>query len=114
MTGLAGLSILAPESGLAAIWALKAAEYRQLLAIGPVAGIGFLLLAPLFAAASWGCFRRRRWGWGLAVAVIAINALADLARAVAAGAVEGWIGAAIAGALLWWLTRPRVRCLFPV
>jgi hypothetical protein len=112
MTALAGLSILAPASSLAAIWTVKAEEYRQLLAFGPIAGIGFLLLAPAFAAASWGCFRRLRWGWCLAVVLVAINALADLARAVTSGASEGWIGVAIAGALLWWLTRSRVRHLF--
>jgi len=114
MTSLAGLSLLAPRSALASMWSIKPDEFRQLLAFGPLAGAGFLALAPVFAAASWGCFRRRRWGWTLAATLIAINAATDLGRAVRSGAIEGGVGVVIAGGLLWWLSRARVRASFAV
>ena len=108
----AGWSLLDPTGPAAAIWVVKPDEYRQLLALGPVAGIGFLALAGVMAATGIGCFARKKWGWQLAVAVIAINALADAARALAGDPFEGAVGMAIAGAVLFCLFRPRVRQAF--
>ena len=69
-------------------------------------------MALLMALASFGMFVRRRWGWRLAIFIFAVSAMADAAR-IALGAVwEGVIGVAVAGVILWWLTRGRVRRMF--
>jgi len=51
-------------------------------------------------------------GVGLAVAIITIQALGDLANAFRGDVVKGAIGFAIAGALLFYLLRSGVRSAF--
>jgi hypothetical protein len=108
----AAWSLLDPQSPAARMWAVKAHEYRELLALGPIAGIGFLALSAAMAAASIGSFAAKEWGWRLAVAIIAINAVGDAARALTGGLFEGIVGLAIAGTILRVLFRPRIRNAF--
>ena len=108
----AGASLLDPGGPLAPMWRIKPDEYRQLLLLGPAAGIGFLALAAVMAAASLGTARRRRWGWRLACAIFAVNGLADAARIPLGAVIEGVIGLGAAGAILWWMTRPAIRAEF--
>jgi hypothetical protein len=112
MCVFAGVSLLAPSPMFAALWSVKPTEYRALLGFGPIAGIAFLALAVPMAAASVGCFRSRSWGRTLAMVLIGVNALGDAARAATGGAAEGLIGLAIAGVLLWALTRRAIRAQF--
>ena len=109
---LAGLSLLMPGSPLDAIWRWKPDEHRQLLALGPLLGMAFLALAVVMTAASFGTFARRRWGLRLAMAIFAVNGLADAARLPFGPVWEGAIGIAVTGFVLWWLSRPRVRRAF--
>ena len=83
-----------------------------MLDLGPIAGIGFLLLAAIMAITSVGCFAAKMWGWRLAVVVISINALADGARALTGEILEGLVGLFIAGGIVWILFRPRIRRSF--
>jgi hypothetical protein len=108
----AGVSLLTPGGWLDWIWLIKPEEHGLLVALGPWAGWGFLGLAVAMAAASWGTFRRRRWGLWLAMAIFAANAAGDAARITSGAVLEGVIGVAVTGAILWWLTRPKVRALF--
>ena len=109
---LVGLSLIMPGGPLDAIWQWKPDEHRQLLALGPIVGAGFLALALVMAAASYGAFARRRWGLRLAMAIFAVNALADAARVPFGTVWEGAIGVAVTGIILWWLTRPKVSGAF--
>jgi len=43
-------------------------------------GPAFLMLAIVTVPASIGCFRRRNWGWRLAVAIFSVNGLSDVAQ----------------------------------
>lgn len=112
MCALAAWSLLDPDGPAAAIWILKVEQYRTMLAMGPIAGFGFLFLAAIMGLTSVGCFAATRWGWRLAVALIGLNALADGARALTGELVEGLSGLVIAGGLLWVLLQPRIRQLF--
>lgn len=112
MCALAGASLLTPGGPLDWIWRAKPGEHRQLLEMGPAVGAGFLGLALIMALASMGSFARRQWAWKLALAIFAVNALADAARIPFGAAAEGLIGIAATAAILWWLTRQRVRALF--
>ena len=112
MCALAGLSLMTPDGPLDAIWGWKPDEHARLLALGPAVGAGFLLLALAMATASFGNFARRRWGWRLAMAIFTVNALADAARVPFGGPWEGLIGLTVTAAILWWLTRDRVRRSF--
>jgi hypothetical protein len=109
---LAGVSLLTPGGALDWIWLIKPEEHGLLLALGPWMGAAFLALALAMAAASLGTFRRRRWGWWLAVLIFAVNGAGDAARIPAGAALQGAIGDAATALILWWLTRPRDRQLF--
>ena len=112
MCTLAGISLLTPGGPLDWIWLIKPEEHGLLIALGPWAGAGFLALAVAMAAACLGTFRRRRWGLWLAMAIFAVNAAGDAARMTSGAMLEGAIGVAVTGVILWWLTRPRVLALF--
>lgn len=112
MCALAGTSLLTPGGALDWIWLGKPEEHGLLLALGPRVGWGFLGLALAMAAASYGTFRRRRRGLWLAMAIFGVNAAGDAARIFSGALWEGVIGVAVTAAILWWLTRPRVRALF--
>ena len=109
MCTVAAWSLLDPSGPAVRIWKLKPDQYHQLLAIGPIAGFGFLLLAIIMAVTSIGCFAGKIWSWRLAVIVIGINALGYAGRALSGEIVEGLVGLAIAGSVLWLLFKPRFR-----
>jgi hypothetical protein len=51
-------------------------------------------------------------GWGLAVVIIATQVLGDLVNLFMGEFVRGGVGVTIAGALLFYLLRPKVRAAF--
>jgi hypothetical protein len=72
-----------------------------------------LLLASVLLVAGLGWFRRRRWGWVLGLALIAINLAGDLSNLVfREELLKGTIGVGIAGLLLTYMTRASVRNYF--
>ncbi|HUJ32045.1 MAG TPA: hypothetical protein VLY23_12245 [Candidatus Acidoferrum sp.] len=113
MASLAGVTLVWPRTALDHVWRLNPRAHQDLAPLGKLVGIPFLLLAVTLAIASAGWFRRRRWGWWLAVAVIATQLLGDLVNTLSGHFLEGGIGLAIAGALLFWLLRPTVESAFP-
>ena len=71
-----------------------------------------MLLGLTLAAAAVGWFKRRIWGWRLAIGVIATQVLGDAINISLGHFVEGGFGVAIAGVLLIYLLRPEVRSFF--
>jgi hypothetical protein len=61
---------------------------------------------------SIGCFRGRIWGWWLAVAILLVNGLSDVAQIFMGHFLEGGIGVVAAGVILFYLSRPNVRGAF--
>ena len=109
---LAGISLRWPRTYLDDMWILNPPAHRGLAPYGPVVGLFFLLLGATLAVAAAGWFKRKAWGWWLAVAVIATQVLGDLLNASSGRVVEGAFGVTIAGLLLFYLTRPQVRAAF--
>ena len=107
-----GLSLLVPGGPLDAIWRVAESKHSLLLPYGGLVGAAFLLLAIIAVVASVGCYRRRRWGWAIAVAALAVNGIGDAAQIFAGRPVEGIFGVAIAAVILFWLTRKTVRDQF--
>src|SRR5271157_4086730 len=81
MASLAGTTLVWRGTALDHLWTLNPRAYKDLAPFGKTVGIPFLLLGVTLAVASIGWFRRRLWGWRLAVAVIATQVLGDLANA---------------------------------
>ena len=70
------------------------------------------MLGVALATAGIGWFRRRLWGWKLAVAIIATQVLGDVVNCLRGDLLRGGTGVIIAGALLLFLLRSKVRAAF--
>lgn len=114
MAFLAGATLLFPGTFLARMWALNPRAYNQLAPLGKAVGLVFLSLAAALAFAAVGWFKRRRWGWQLALAIFGTHVLGDLVNILYGRFVQGLAGVAIAGALLFYITRPNVRAAFAI
>jgi hypothetical protein len=94
------------------MWTLNPTAHKQLATFGKPAGVVFLLLGATLALAGTGWFKRRLWGWRLAVAVIATQVLGDLVNFFRGDFLRGGVGFGIAAALLFYLLRPAVKAAF--
>jgi len=112
MAALAGVTLIWPGTILGRAWAVHEDAYRQLASHGRAAGILFFGVSAALALAGAGWFKRKRWGWRLATAIIAIQALGDGANGLRGEALSGSIGFVIAGAVLLYLLRQSVRTVF--
>jgi hypothetical protein len=112
MSSLAATTLLWRGTSLDRIWSLNPTAYRQIAPLGRIAGGLFLLLGLALAAAGIGWFRRRLWGWRLAVAIIAIQIVGDVTNCIRGDWLHGGIGVVVAGALWLFLLRPAVKRAF--
>lgn len=112
MACLAGTTLIWRGTVLDGLWAINAPAYRQLAPFGKTVGIPLLLLGATMAVAGTAWFKRRVWGWRLAVAIIGTQVFGDLVNAFMGDLVRGGVGFVIAEALLLYLLRPQVRCAF--
>ena len=112
VAGLAAITLLWRGTPLDRLWVLNQMAYNRLVPMGRTVGILFLLLSVALAMAGIGWFRRRPWGWRLAVVIIATQVVGDLVNCVRGDSLRGGTGVIIAGALLLFLWRPKIRDSF--
>jgi hypothetical protein len=112
MAGLAGMTLACRGTTLDKVWALNPSAYRRLEPVGGTVGPLFLLLSATMVVAAVGWFKRRFWGWGLAVGIISTQVAGDSFNLVRGEFLSGGTGLAIAGTLLLYLLRPKVRATF--
>lgn len=112
MASLAATTLLWRGTALDRLWDLNPTAYNQLAPHGGTVGILFLLLGAALTTAGIGWFRHCLWGWRLAVVIIAIQVLGDVVNCVRGDLLRGGTGVVIAGALLVFLLRSRVRAVF--
>ncbi len=112
MAAYAALTLLKPGTLLDALWAVNQRGHAGLALLGRGAVLLFAVLSVLLGLAAVGWFRRKYWGWVLGVAIIAINATGDLLNLMAGERLKGAVGVAIAGLLLFYMTRSGVRKYF--
>ena len=105
MASLAGTTLLWRGTALDCLWALNPTAYKQLAPLGDIVGIFFLVLGVALTTAGIGWFRRRLWGWKLAVVIIATQVLCDVVNCLRGDLLRGGTGVIIAGALLLFLLR---------
>ena len=112
MASLAAITLLWRGTALDRLWALNPSAYKQLAPLGGIVGILFLVLGAALTTAGIGWFRRRLWGWKLAVVIIATQVLGDVVNCLRGDLLRGGTGVLIAGALLLFLLRSKVRATF--
>lgn len=94
------------------IWEYRPREHVELIRLGGAAPALFFAFSILIAVTAVDCFGRRRWGWGFAVFIFAVDALASAARGFLDSRLDAAFGVVFSAAVLFWLTRPRVQVLF--
>ena len=112
MAGLAAITLLWRGTPLDRLWVLNQMAYKRLVPMGRVVGVLFLLLSGALTTAGIGWFRRRPWGWRLAVVIIATQVVGDLVNCVRGDLLRGGTGVIVAGALLLFFWRPKIRDSF--
>jgi hypothetical protein len=112
LSSLTVLMLLAPGPWTDAVRRLKPSAQSDLRALGAAAVPLMLLVALACAGAAVGLWRRRRWGHRLAIGVLGVNVVGDLANGIFRHDWRTLIGLPIGGAMLIYLTRLRVRAQF--
>jgi len=112
MASLAGITLVCQGTALDRIWTLNPWAYTKLAPFGKPIGLLFILLAASLATSGAGWLKRRRWGWQLAVAIIGTQVLSDVVNIPYGRSIQGAVGAMIASALLFYMTRPSIRAYF--
>jgi hypothetical protein len=105
----AAITLLCPGTALDKLWSLNPDAHRQLLEFRKVAGLGFVILAGVAAVAGVGWFRRRLWGWQLAVFGMSVQILGDCVNVMRGDFLRGGLGLLIGTALLAYLLSHKVR-----
>ncbi len=80
--------------------------------MGREIGILFSVLSITLIFTGIGWAKRRGWGWTLGVIVLLTQVTGDLASADRGEYLRGGAGGLIAGALLFYILRPRVKQVF--
>src|SRR5579863_778317 len=112
MATLAATTLQWRGTDLDRLWTLNPTAYNQLAPLGRIVGILFSVLGAALTTAAIGWFRRRLWGWRLAVVIISTQVLGEVVNCVRGDWLRGGTGVIIAGALLLFLLRPRIRTAF--
>jgi len=114
MATLAGITLAWPGTMLDKIWVLNPDAYHRMEPFGRILGVPFLLLGAALVLAAIGWMRRTYWGWVLTVIIIATQVAGDVTSLAMHEYIRGAVGVAVAGALLVWLLRPKVRAAFQI
>jgi hypothetical protein len=112
MASLAGGTLIWRGSTLDKVWSLNPEAYNHLVGLGKPVGILFLILSAALAIAGVGWFKRRLWGWRLAVGIILTQILGDMVNSLRGDFMRGGIGLVLSSALLFYILRSEVKAVF--
>ncbi|HKP74603.1 MAG TPA: hypothetical protein VJT67_03625 [Longimicrobiaceae bacterium] len=112
-SGLSVVTLLWPGGPLDVLWGVNPDGHAAMLRARGWAVLLMLVVCAACAATAGGLWARRPWARTLAIAVLAVNLLSDLANAVVRGDARTLIGLPIAALLIAYLLAPRTRAAFP-
>lgn len=108
----AGISLLFPSSFLESMWLLNPRAHQKLTSLGVWASVLLSAVSLFCAAAAIGLWRGSRWGYWIAVALIAINLVSNVTNVIVGTEPRAIVGIPIAAAILAYLMRKKVREAF--
>jgi hypothetical protein len=108
----ASASLFFPGSFLEPMWSVNPRAHKHLSELGPLAGVLLLAVSMFCTISAIGLWRRAKWGRKIAIGLIAINLVGDLANASLGTEPRAIVGVPIALAILVYLLSKRVRDYF--
>jgi hypothetical protein len=112
MSGLTCFLLLFPGTGLDPVWRLNPQAHEALRGMGIWAVALMMIVCASCALAARGLWIVAPWGRRLALGILTVNLIGDLANAIFRGDPRTLIGLPIGGALIGYLLTPRVRKFF--
>jgi uncharacterized membrane protein (DUF2068 family) len=94
------------------MWHLNPRAHEKLSSLGHWAVILLITVSAFCAAAAMGLWRRSRWGYWIAVGLIAINLIGDATNVLLGTEPRALVGIPLATAILIYLVSRRVRLSF--
>ena len=112
IAGLAGISIFRPGGVLEPMWNLNPQAHDGFTGLHGWAPplLGAVSLA--CAAAAYGLYRGRRWGYYLGIVLLFCNLVGDAASLALGKDPRAAVGLPVVALLLWYLSSGRVRGYF--
>ena len=107
MSGLAAMMLLIPGSVLEMLWRLNPRAREGLAAMGWWALLLMGVVCVACGTAALGLQHCKRWGYWMALTILAINLAADLSNAVIAHDWRTLIGLPVGGAMVVYLLTKR-------
>lgn len=104
--------LLVPGPWADPIWRLKPSAQGDFRVLGMAGPLLMLFVSGACAGAAVGLWRAERWGYWLAVGILATNLLGDVANGVLRHDWRTLIGVPIGGAILLYLARSDIRNRF--
>jgi hypothetical protein len=109
---IASVSLLLPNSFLKALWRINPRAHENLSSLGLWSVLLLVTVSMFCAAASFGLWWTSRWGYRLAVGLITVNLIGDVANVLLGTEPRAIVGVPVAAAILFYLLSRRVRRLF--
>ena len=109
VSGLAAISLLYPHSFLEPIWQIKPAARTSFASFGLWAIVLLSFVSIACGTAAIGIWRGARWAHVLAIILISINLIGDVANYLLGIEPRAIVGVPIAAAMLWYLIRHGKR-----
>ena len=106
------VALLFPGGVLEPIWRLNPRARAGFAAVGAWAPVLLAAVGIACAAAARGLWSGRRWGRRLAIALLALNLVGDVANGILGTEPRALVGVPIAALLLLFLATSRVRAFF--
>jgi len=106
------IALIWPGTPFDVVWLLQPEREAMLMPYHLLLGPLFLVLAIPGACAVYGFITRQSWARELAIAIFVANGVGNAMQIAFGHPLEGLIGATIAAALVFYLTRDAVRSEF--
>jgi Predicted membrane protein (DUF2127) len=91
------------------LWRINPTAHQQFAAAPGAALLIMLLAGAACGCAAIGLAREKRWGRRLAIGVLAVNIIGEIANTILRSDWRTLLGLPIGGALIWYLARLKLR-----